>query len=97
MRRDLRFEREALQQPLAEAVDGVDLEAAFGFERASEETPRRRSLRIRRGTAMSFGEFLAARPRSECVAQAASSRKQPVLHLGRRGLGVGQAQDAIPV
>ena len=34
MRRDLRLERKALQQPLAEAVDGVDLEAAFGFERA---------------------------------------------------------------
>ncbi len=40
MRRHLRFERKALQQPLAEAVDGVDLESAFGFERAGEQAPR---------------------------------------------------------
>jgi YHS domain-containing protein len=45
MRRDLRFQREALQQPLAEAVDGVDLEAAFGLQRLGEETPRRLHFR----------------------------------------------------
>ncbi len=52
MRRDLRFERKALQQPLAEAVDGVDLEAAFGFERAREQAPRKaQALRVGRGAA----------------------------------------------
>ncbi len=40
MRRDLRFERKTLQQPFAEAVNGMDLEAAFGFERARKQPPR---------------------------------------------------------
>src|SRR5262249_59869583 len=40
MRCDLGLEREALQQALAEAVDGVDLQPAPRFERTGEEAPR---------------------------------------------------------
>ena len=72
MRRDLRLQREALQQPLAEAVDGVDLEAAFGFQRLSEEAPRRLHFRIAGGAAKQAAS-LARKSSSESVAQEASS------------------------
>jgi len=38
MRRHLGFEREALQQPFAEAVNGVDLEPASGSKCAGEQS-----------------------------------------------------------
>ena len=94
MRRDLRLERKALQQPLAEAVDGVDLEAAFGFERLSEETARRLHFRVAGGAAEKRREScpqLLVRKRGP----ASELAEQPVLHLGGRHLGVGEAEDVL--
>ena len=94
MRRDLRLERKALQQPLAEAVDGVDLEAAFGFKRLGEEAARRLHFRIASGAAKkrreSYPQVLVRKrgPGSELA-------EQPVLHLGGRHLGIGKAEDAL--
>ena len=92
MRRDLSLEREALQQPLAEAVDSVDLEPAFGFERPGKEAPRlvqlaalwrTRHQPLKLGAKLVVGD---GRPGSEVLEQA-------ILHLGRRRLGVGEAED----
>ena len=94
MRRHLGLEREALQQPLAEAVDGVDLEPAFGLQRLRKEPPRRLDLGIVRRAAEK-----ARKPFTQCAVFQRGPRRQlleqPVLHLGRRHLGVGQAQDAL--
>ena len=94
MRRHLGLEREALQQPLAEAVDGVDLEAAFGFQRLRKQPPRRLGLGIARRAAEK-----ARKPFTQCAVFHRGPRsqllEQPVLHLCRRHLGVGQAEDAL--
>ncbi len=92
MRGHSRFEREALQQPLAEAVDGVDLEAAFGFESAREQTPRQAQHLLVWRPPRELFQFLGELP--ALVRRPCGERLQEaVLHLGRRGLGVGQAQD----
>ncbi len=46
--RDSRLERKAGQQRLAEAVDGLDLQAAGRVEHAGEKAPRRLLLAVRR-------------------------------------------------
>ncbi len=94
MRRDLRLEREALQQALAKAMDGVDLEPALGLERAREQAPRDAQLVLvgraphqrRKLLVQNLG--LADRPVGKHLEQA-------VLHLRRRRLGVSQAKDRL--
>ena len=91
MRRDLRLQRKPLQQSLAEAVDGVDLQSAFGFERPREQAPRvahivfGRAVHQCRERVVQFG-ILDRRPFAKHLEQA-------VLHLGGSGLGVGQAEN----
>jgi hypothetical protein len=50
MWRHLSFERKALQEPLAEAVDGMDLESAFCFECARKQAPRGAEVAVLRRT-----------------------------------------------
>src|SRR5262245_62298511 len=62
IRRDFGLEREALQQPLAESVNGVDLEPAFGLQRLRKEPSRRFDLYIV-GSAAEKGR----KPLSQCA------------------------------
>ena len=92
LRGDLRFEREALQQALAEPMDGVDLEPATRFEHAREQPPGLAQI----GRLGLASRKLRKRGAELVLRQDRPGRKrlqQLVLHLGRRGLGVGQAED----
>ena len=92
MGRDVGLEREKLQQPLAEGVQGLDFEAARGFDRAGEQLPgegeRRRPRTRGPGLDDPRGQRLVveARPLGERGEDAAG-------HVGRGGLGEGQAED----
>ena len=59
MRRHVGLEREALQQPLAEAVDGEDLEPAARLERAREQAARRVTIGVPRRAAEELRQTLA--------------------------------------
>ena len=92
---DPRLERKAPQQLFAEGVDGLDLQPAGRLQRPGEQPARLRQLRPRqrlRVAALQPGQFarqlavVGHRP-------AAQLGEQPRLHLRRRRLGVGDAQD----
>ena len=92
MRRNVGLERKELQQPFAEGVQGLDFEAARGFDRPGEqlsgEGERRRSGPGSAGLDDPRGQRLVveARPLGERGEDAAG-------HVGRGGLGEGQAED----
>ncbi len=92
---DARLEREAAEQRLAEGVDGLDLQPARGLERTGEQGAGAGELGgwDRRGLAEGVEGVLQRgvvehRPGAE-------GPEQPVLHLGRGGLGVGEAEDLL--
>ena len=93
MRRDAGLDREAAQQRLAEGVDGLDAHAAGRVEHAGEELARtlqRVAIGHRAGERHQLLREPALgldRPLREPVVDA-------VRHLGRGGLGEGEAEDA---
>ena len=85
------LQRKAPQKRRAEAVDRLHLQPAGRLDRAGEKTPRLGQIggaplakRGQFGAQSGFGQH---RPFPQ-------PRQQAVLHLGRGGLGIGQAQDA---
>ncbi len=97
-RGDAGLEREAAQQRLAEGVDRLDLQPAGSFERAGEEGAGGGELGGRDGVGglAELGERAAERGVVE-HRPAAEGAEQAVLHLGRGGLGVGEAEDALRI
>ncbi len=96
LRGDPGFQRKAAEQRGAEGVDRLDLQTARGFDRAGEKAarapqPLRADLRRRNAE---LQQRLAKRPIPQ-HRPFAQTVKQAVLHLARRGLGIGQAEDAL--
>ena len=94
--RDPGLERKPAQQRVAEGVDRLDLEPAWGFERPGEQgagpvepVGRDRGAGLAEcgqgGAQLGLGQH---RPSPE-------GAEQPALHLGGGGLGVGEAQDLL--
>ncbi len=92
MRRDLRLQREAPQQRLAEGMDGHDLHAARRVEHPREQPPCNRHQGFRVRSARQFANLApqvvmrAGGPLRETLGHA-------VGHLRRRRLGEGEAED----
>ena len=95
LRADRGFQREAAEEAGAEAVDGLDAQTARRFDGAGEQ-------------AAGLGQSVGVDPRAfaefgEGGAQVgigfhgpfAETLEQAVLHLGRRRLGVGEAEDVL--
>ena len=86
------LERKEAQQPLGEGVQRLDLEPARRLDRAREQLPRESELLRPRLTApqstiaCAQGVIVEARPLGELAEDA-------LRHIGRRRLGVGEAQD----
>ena len=93
-RRHAGLEREALEQGLAEGVDGQDLDAARRIEHAREQPAREAALLGLRHRVDQRGDLLAERL---VVGHrpAAELHGEPVAHLRRRRLGEGEAEDAL--
>ena len=91
--RDIGLEREQVQQPLAESVNGLDLQTSGRFHRAGEEFSGEREVgraRARRAGAQDgFGQRRVVEPRP--VGQRVEHADR---HVGRGRLGEGEAQDA---
>ena len=91
-RRHVGLERHEVQQPLAEGVDGVDLQSARRLHRAGEERARELHLGTRRLRAFEFRQFL-----DEAVLverhPAPQALEHADRHVGGGGLGEGEAQD----
>ncbi len=82
-----------MQQLLAEGVDGLDLQPARGLQRQGEQAPGAGQAGRRLadpGQLLGQGRIGHHRP-------AAQGLEQPALHLGRRRLGVGDAEDGLRV
>ena len=92
--RNAGLQRKALQQPLAEGVDGLHLEATGRLDGDGEELARPLHLLCGRRPAkqrldVSFqGRVVGGHPLAQAL-------EYPLRHLGRRSLGVGQGQDAL--
>ena len=93
-RRHPRFERKALEQRLAEGVDGEDVDAARCVEHAREQSARRDTLR-RIGRAVNQLRDLLVELRLVGERPASELGRQTVAHFGGRRLGEGEAQDAL--
>ncbi len=91
VRRDPRFQREAVQQLLAEGVDGLDLQSARRLQGQGEEAA---GLAQVGDVFADLGQFLPER-RVGHHRPAAQGLEQPPLHLGRGRLGVGDAEDGL--
>ena len=91
---DVGFERKALQQALAERMDGLHLEPARRLDGHREQRARALDLGRRRPARREIGELVAKlvlrhrHPLRERVVDA-------LRHLGRRGLGVSEREDAL--
>jgi len=93
VRGDAGLERKALQQRLAEGVDGLDLHAAGRVEHAGKEPARRAPAILARRR---------VRQREQALVKLAVRHRRPPLqlrgdavgHFRGRGLGEGQAEDA---
>ena len=96
LRRDAGLQREAAQQALAEGVDRLDAQPARRLQRPGEEGAGAAEPLGRDALA---GLAEGAQRRAQLgVAEhrpAPERAEQPVLHLRRGGLGVGQAEDAL--
>ena len=92
MPRNVRFQRKLVEDRLAEGVDGLDLQPARRLQRFGEEPARDDHSLRRRRPAVEPGDLrrevgiLGGRPFRQPCEDAAR-------HLGRRRLGVGQAED----
>ena len=94
-RGDAGFQREAAQQRGAEGVDGLDLQSARGLDRLREQPPGRvQPVRGQRAGDALAGQ-LGGQIRIGLHRPGAKLGEQPVLHLARRGLGIGQAQNVL--
>jgi hypothetical protein len=93
-RGDAGLEREALQQRLAERVDGEDVDAARCIEHAGEQPPRQAALLGLRHLGDQRGDLLAER-RIVGHRPAAELARQSIAHLRGRRLGEGEAKDAL--
>jgi len=93
-RGDARFEREALQQCLAEGVDGEDVDAARRVEHAGEQAACQRPLLWRRRL---LGQLLDILVERGVVGHrpAAELSRETIAHLRRGSLGEGEAKDAL--
>jgi NAD(P)-dependent dehydrogenase (short-subunit alcohol dehydrogenase family) len=91
MRGDIRFEREEMQQPFAEGVDGLDLEPPGRLHRAREKPPCEGEIRRREGRARpaDFG-FKGGVVQHGPFRQRVEDAQR---HIGRRSLGEGEAED----
>jgi hypothetical protein len=93
-RRHARLKRKALQQRLAEGVNGEDVDTARRVEHAREQTARRDTLRRIGRAVHELLDLLVElglrgeRPASELA-------RQTVAHFGGRRLGEGEAKDAL--
>ena len=93
-RRHVGFQREALQQALAERVDGLHLEPARRLDGGREQGARALDLRRRRLAGGELGEDVC----ELCLVHGHPLRQRVVdalRHLGRSGLGVGKGEDAL--
>ena len=92
MGRDVGLERKKPQQPFGKGVQRLNLEAAGVLDRAREQLPREDEVvRTRRVRAA-----IDDRLRQGVVAEACPEREfaeHAVGHVGRRRLGVSEAQD----
>ncbi len=97
-RGDAGLEREAAEQRLAEGVDRLDFQPAGGFERAGKEGAGACEPAGRNGLG-GLAEGSERLPECRVVEHGprAERPEQAVLHLGRGGLGVGQAEDLLRV
>ena len=92
-RRHVRLERHQMQQPLAESMNGVDLEPAGRFHRASEQRAGEAELSAARRVPFELRQF---------GAQALVVHRHPSAeqfeyanrHVGGRRLGEGQTENA---
>ena len=94
-RRDPGLEGKSLQQPLAKTVDRVDFEPAARVERVCKEAPSAAEIFLLRRHTRQRGEL----GDEVGLGHGGPSREllqQPVLHLCRRGLGIGEAEDRFP-
>ncbi len=95
LRRHLGLEREAAQQRCAERMDRLDLEPARRLDGAREKPARARQRLVLDGAGHAqIGERRVQRARLH-HRPFPEPPEQPVLHLARGGLGVGQAQDVL--
>ncbi|ODN68363.1 hypothetical protein A6302_04338 [Methylobrevis pamukkalensis] len=85
------FQRKALQQRLAEAVDGLDLEPAGGLQCPGEQPARARQRLGRRGSALQRGD-LGGKRRIVQHGPTAQHLGDAVGHFGGRRLGEGEAE-----
>ncbi len=93
-RRHARLERKALQQRLAEGVDGEDVDAARRVEHAREQAARRDTLR-RIGRAVDERLDLLVELGLRGERPASELGRQTVAHFGGGRLGEGEAKDAL--
>ena len=97
-RRHAGFAREALQERLAEGMDGREVDAARRIEHAREQAAGERALPLlqfwRRRLVDQLLDFLVERG---VVGHrpAAQLACKPIAHLGRGGLGEGEAENAL--
>ena len=90
-RRHPGLEGEAAQQPLAEGVDGLHLEAAGRLQRAGEERAGRHCTRATSATGSTqLARACACRLASSAVTHSASRANSALRHLRGGGLGVGE-------
>ncbi|KZC01801.1 hypothetical protein AU375_01887 [Methylobacterium radiotolerans] len=90
--RHVRLEGEHVEQPLAQGVQRLDLEAARRLDRPGEEAARQPQALGPGALAGEFGEFGG----EGLVVQRHPATEEPEdadRHIGRRGLGEGQAED----
>ena len=95
LRRHPGLQRKAPQQAGAKAVDGLDAQPAGGFDGARKQFSRGGEVAVVRHIAMAKLQQRGAQIGSGHHRPTPQQREQPVLHLGRGGLGIGQAQDML--
>ena len=91
--RDIRLEREEMQDPLAKGVDRLDLQPAGCFHRAGEQAAGQFQPAPVRRVSVDRRDGMRQRRIVECH-PAGQRREHLGGHVGRRRLGEGQRQDA---
>ena len=94
-RRHAGLEREALQQPLAEGVDGLHLEAAGRLDGDGEELAGALQLLGRRARGRAASRACLRELRVGRGHPFGQPREHALRHLGGGRLGVGERQDAL--
>ena len=91
-RGDIGLERELVQQPRAEGVDGLHLQPARCLERRGKQPPRPRAFSGARCSACAEPDLLVQRGIVESGPRR-QSLENLVRHVGGRGLGEGDAEN----